>query len=214
MGWGAGACACMTHAFCARRPRPPRRISPAAARARRAAHPPRWARAGPQTRRTSGRSARADRQPWRRRPAAPARGRPRTSPRPPQCCNRSRQCRCRCREARCVQEPRRSGAPTLQLAPTALEAVGAAPGALLHQMAESVRRARWRDCPTLKEAPEPPGGGLCHGGGGATENRAYAGAYFRARLQPSGNGLGRIAPHSGGACPQTLPRRIRLHRPC
>ena len=53
---------------------------------------------------------------------------------------------------------------------------------------------------------------LCHGGGAATENRAYAGAYFRARLQPSGNGLGRIAPHSGGACPQTLPRRIRLHR--
>lgn len=96
MAWGAGACACMTHAFCARRPRPPRRIAPAAARARRAAHPPRWARAGPQTRRTSGRSARADRQPWRRRPAAPARGCPRTSPRPPQCWSRSRQRRCRC----------------------------------------------------------------------------------------------------------------------
>ena len=96
MGWGAGACACMTHAFCARRPRPPRRVAPAAARARRAAHPPRWARAGPQTRRTSGRSARADRQPWRRRPAAPARGCPRTSPRPPQCWSRSRQRRCRC----------------------------------------------------------------------------------------------------------------------
>ena len=47
-------------------------------------------------------------------------------------------------------------------------------------MAESVRRARWRDCPALNEAPEPPGGGLCHGGGGATENRAHAGAYFRA----------------------------------
>ena len=93
-----------------------------------------------------------------------------------------------------------------------LEAVGAAPGALLHQMVESVRRARWRDCPALKEAPGPPTGGLCHGGGAATENRAYAGAYFRARLQPSGNGLGRIAPHSGGACPQPLPRRIRLHR--
>ena len=97
MGWGAGACACMTHAFCARRPRPPRRVAPAAAQARRAAHPPRWARAGPQTRRTSGRSARADRQPWRRRPDALARGRPRTSPRPPQCWNRSRQRRCRCR---------------------------------------------------------------------------------------------------------------------
>ena len=79
-------------------------------------------------------------------------------------------------------------------------------------MVERVRRARWRDCPALKEAPGPPTGGLCHGGGAATENRAYAGAYFRARLQPSGNGLGRIAPHSGGACPQTLPRRIRLHR--
>ena len=96
MAWGAGACACMTHAFCPRRPRPPRRIAPAAARARRAAHPPRWARAGPQTRRTSGRSTRADRQPWRRRPAAPARGCPRTSPRPPQCWSRSRQRRCRC----------------------------------------------------------------------------------------------------------------------
>ena len=79
-------------------------------------------------------------------------------------------------------------------------------------MVERVRRARWRDCPALKEAPGPPTGGLCHGGGAATENRAYAGAYFRARLQPSGNGLGRIAPHSGGACPQPLPRRIRLHR--
>ena len=115
-------------------------------------------------------------------------------------------------EARCVQKPRRRSTPTLRLAPVALEAVGAAPGALLHQMAESVRRARWRDCPALNEAPEPPGGGLCHGGGGATENRAYAGAYFRARLQPSGNGLGRIAPHSGGACPQPLHCRIRLHR--
>ena len=212
MGWGAGACACMTHAFCARRPRPPRRVAPAAARARRAAHPPRWARAGPQTRRTSGRSraqtgSRGAVDPPRQPAAVRARrrGRPSAGTDPASAVAAAG-------EARCVQEPRRSGTPTLQLAPTALEAVGAAPGALLHQMAESVRRARWRDCPSLKEAPEPPGGGLCHGGGGATENRAHAGAYFRSRLQPSGNGLGRIAPHSGGACPQPLPRRIRLHR--
>jgi len=212
MGWGAGACACMTHAFCARRPRPPRRVAPAAARARRAAHPPRWARAGPQTRRTSGRSraqtgSRGAVDPPRQPAAVHARrrGRPNAGAGPTSAVAAAG-------EARCVQKPRRSGTPTLQLAPAALEAVGAAPGALLHQMVERVRRARWRDCPALKEAPGPPTGGLCHGGGAATENRAYAGAYFRARLQPSGNGLGRIAPHSGGACPQPLPRRIRLHR--
>ena len=156
--------------------------------------------------------ARADRQPWRRRPAAPARGCPRTSPRPPQCWSRSRQRRCRCWGGALRPET-----PPPWHADAAARARGAGGrgrgsgrAAPSNGGARPPRALAGLSCP--KGSPRAARGRALSRRRRRHRKSCARGRLLPRRLQPSGNGLGRIAPHSGGACPQPLPRRIRLHR--
>ena len=142
---------------------------------------------------------------------APARGRPRTPPRPPQCWNRSRQRRCRCRGGAL-----RPGTPPQRYADAAARARGAGGrgrgsrrAAPSNGGARPPRALTGLSCP--KGSPRAARGRAL-----SRRRRRHRKSCARGRLLPRPSPT--VRKWSGadcstlrGACPQPLPRRIRLH---